>query len=348
MYRKIATNFLRKHTLLRMIAWFFYNTLVGLHVYFNIIRKYGRDYRIYVEHYPGTGDVYITCGYLKSFAITEGNPERYVLTVIGNGAMKMAELFEIKNIIKLTQHQSNSLIHLGRLVGFDELGICVLHYHPMAMHNGIIDNLMSYKDINFFDMYMFCVFPNLKLGDFRYPNIVKDSIYVDTFCEVNNLLNNKIILLCPYANTIDPLSWKFWCILSEIFISKGYKVCTNASENEDIIPNTTRVFLSYKYMPDFIGRCDSCIGLRSGLFDFIANTETNLIVLYPKTNYYKFGVGSLYDYFSLKKMGLNSNAFEIEFYRNEEVRLLQKILEYCTKSTIELDDIMLKYNSDKF
>ena len=342
--RSKIINFIKAHGYLRIIAWMFYNIIPGMIIYCKIIKKYGKNIKIYIEHYPGTGDVYLTCGFLESLVKREGYKDNYVLTVIGVGGVKMAQLFGIEKIEKLTQHQSNALIHFARLNGFSKLNIEVLHYHPMAMHNGIMDNLMSYNEINFLQMYLYCVFPGQRLGDFQYPTIDDAKIYVDNIFEINGLSGKKVILLCPSANTIDPLSWNFWCVLAEILEENGYKVCTNAADKEPVIPGTTRIFLQYKYMIEFTNRCDFCIGLRSGLFDFIAMTKSKLIVLYPKTNSFKFGVGSLYDYFSLNKMGLTENATEIEFYRDDELNVLKQIIRKYINIKTNINKIHEMYN----
>lgn len=44
------------------ILWSYKKTIAnGKKVYVRLMKRYGANTRIYIEHYPGTGDVYITC-----------------------------------------------------------------------------------------------------------------------------------------------------------------------------------------------------------------------------------------------------------------------------------------------
>ena len=62
------------------------------------------------------------------------------------------------------------------------------------------------------------------------------------------------------------------------------------------------------------------ISYRSGFSDIISEIPCKKIILYSKQKIYNFmgGLGSSYDYFSLKNMGLCLDAIEYEFKMKNE------------------------------
>ena len=57
------------------------------------------------------------------------------------------------------------------------------------------------------------------------------------------------------------------------------------------------------------------MGIRSGIFDIIADTDCKKFILYPTPNYFKFGVDTIHRYFSVHKMGIGEKCWEYEFER---------------------------------
>ncbi|MBR1409253.1 MAG: hypothetical protein IJ573_10225 [Clostridia bacterium] len=300
----------------------------GLAVYLRLREKYGENARFYVNHYPGTGDIYLTSMFMPAWAKRHPD-ERAVVTVIGKGGEKVAKLFPLQDVEVLSQQDTKALIRFYELCG-DQMDIHVeiLHYHAMAMNSGILERFAGYKGLDFLSIYLGVVFPGLTPADAAKPAFSENDPAIDALFDRYGLQRRKTVLLVPYANTIDEMSDQFWTYLVAALKEKGYSVCTNVSGDEEPLPGTEGVFVPYRGLRQFLETAGVTIQLRCGLTDMIAGFDCKKIILYPVDNFFQFGTGSLYDYFSLKNMDLSQDAVEIEFSRWKGERLVyERILE---------------------
>lgn len=329
--KRVLKRALRKRTngliLTRLAYSYFRFARRGLGVYQGLRKKYGENARFYVNHYPGTGDIYLTSMFMPAWAKRRPG-ERAVVTVIGKGGEKVARLFPLEDVEVLSQRDTKALIRFYELCGDrTELPVEILHYHAQAMNSGILDRFAGYKGLDFLSMYLGVVFPGLTPADAAVPAFAKDDPKIDELFERHHLQRGKTVLLVPYANTIDEMSKPFWNYLVSALKEKGYSVCTNVSGDEKPLPGTEGVFVPYKGLKQFLETAGATIQLRCGLTDMIAGFDCKKIILYPVDNYFQFGMSSIYDYFSLKKMGLSEDAVEIEFSRwKGERQVYEKIL----------------------
>lgn len=305
----------------------FHQASIGVEVLQHLLTKYGDDAYFLINHYPGTGDIYLTSMFVKAW-IKKKNIRNPVITVIGKSALKVATLFGLEKIELLTQEDSDALIELYQLVGKDmKLPLEIMHYHPIAMHTGVLDRIPGANDINFMEMYLDSVFKGLTLQNAERPVFNTSSEEVDRIFAKYNLLEGKTVLLCPYANTIYKLSDGMWAYLAYKLKEKGYQIVTNiANTKEKPVIGTKGVFVKYADMKYFLEKCGATIQLRSGLSDMISSFSCRKIILYPIENPYQFGWATLYEFFSLNRMGLCDDAEEYEFTRIKEAEISRKIL----------------------
>ena len=300
----------------------------GLAVYLRLREKYGENARFYVNHYPGTGDIYLTSMFMPAWAKRRPD-ERAVVTVIGKGGEKVARLFPLQDVEVLSQLDTKALIRFYELCG-DRIRIPVeiLHYHATAMISGILERFAGYKGLDFLSIYLGIVFPGLTPEDAAKPAFSEDDPKIDALFDQYSLQRGRTVLLVPYANTIDELSDQFWSYLVAALKERGYSVCTNVSGDEKPLPGTEGVFVPYKGLKQFLETAGATVQLRCGLTDMIAGFDCKKVILYPVDNFFQFGTGSIYDYFSLKNMGLSMDAVEIEFSRwKGERQVYERILE---------------------
>lgn len=317
---------LKKFSPLKLTQHYFFHILHGRKIYLRLIEKYGHDAHIYINHYPGTGDIYITSSLLPAWAEKNGI-SRYVVTVIGKSGFKVAKMFPIENVEILTKRETEDLLHYLQTIGETESNIEVLHFTPFGFYQKIIEGLLGVNGSNFMDMYLNITFPGLKLDDMVPAAEQCSDQEIATVFEEKGLAPGHTIVLVPYANTIDPLSDQFWNYLADGFQKKGYTVCTNCNYPvEAKVPGTIPVFLAYNQLKKFVETAGTIVQLRSGLTDLLYNCNCKNYVLYPVENFFRFGTASLYEYFSLEKMGLSNQSIEIEFSRRNENKICQKIL----------------------
>ena len=328
---KDIKRMLKKSRSLKLLQHYFSHILHGRKIYLRLLEKYGCDARIYVNHYPGTGDIYITTSLLPTWAEKNGITQ-YVATVIGKSGYKVAKMFPIDNVEILTKRETEDLLHYLQTIGETEPNIEVLHFTPFAFHQKIIEALLGVNGSNFMDMYLNITFPGLTLDDMMPVAEQSSDEEIAAVFKEKGLFPGNTIVLVPYANTIDPLSEQFWSYLADELKKKGYTVCTNCNyPAEAKIPGTIPVFLPYNKLKKFVETAGTIIQLRSGLTDLLYDCNCKNYVLYPIENFFRFGSASLYEYFSLERMGISERVTEIEFSRRNENKICEQILkEYCT------------------
>lgn len=315
----------KKLPYIKLLQQYYRHILPGQKIFQRLVDQYGPDCRIYINHYPGTGDVFLTSSLLPAWAEKNGVKD-YVVTVIGKSAYKVVQMFPIAKAEILTKRETEDLLHYLQTVGETNPNIEVLHFTPFAFQNTIMDRLLGVNGNHFMQMYLNVTFPGLTQADMLIPEEQIAEEEIDRIFEEHGLIPGRTVLLVPYANTIDPLSAQFWNYLADGLIRLGYTVCTNCDyPKEEKVRGTTPLFLRYNQLNQFVKKAGVIIQLRSGLTDLLYNCECNNFVLYPIENYYHFGFDTLYEYFSLKKMGLSSSAIELEFSRKDEKDICVRI-----------------------
>ena len=316
-----------------LLFWIYFKRIAdGYKVYKSILEKYGNDIRIFVEHYPGTGDIYLTCALLESYLKKMGNSEKYVVTIIGKGSVKIANLLGITDTVLLTQQESDDLLTLYRFVGPELMpNVTVLHYSPIMFHSSILDQMAGYNGLDFMTMYLQTVFPGVTWQDSKHFKPCNDQERILEYLDEKALIPGKTVVLFPFANTIEHVAFDRWERLARHLREDGFTVCTNVEKGGPVVPGTLPIFVPYADLRAFVETCGYAIGLRSGVFDIIADADCDKIVLYPTPNFYKFGVGTIFDYFSLVKMGIAKRTYEFEFERVNEVYVFRKVYELVSE-----------------
>ena len=325
--KSVAKKALRQIKSLKLFQNYYFHILNGRKIYLKLTDKYGENCRIYINHYPGTGDVYITSALLPAWAKKQG-VNRYVVTVIGKSAYNVVKLFPIENVELLSERETEDLLHYLQTIGETGPNMEVLHFTPFAFQSPIILPLLGVNGSNFMDMYMNVTFPGLTMQDMlEYDDQTSDE-EIAAFFREKGLIPGRTVVLVPYANTIDPLSDQFWNYLAAGLMRKGYTVCTNCDyPKEKKIMGTIPVFLKYRQMNKFVETAGTIIQLRSGLTDLLSHCHCKNIVLYPVENHFRFGAATLYEYFSIEKMQFTNSVTEIEFARINSPQICTRIID---------------------
>lgn len=198
----------------------------------------------------------------------------------------------------------------------------------------------------FFGMSVFEKFPNIRLvnpanaftsGFFRYPARFPDLTLIDCVkygcLELNRnsefvLPENthyepnvqKRLLICPYAVVTDMVPISLFVAAAQHYKSKGYQIYINLSPSEvNIIPEAIPVRMDLAGLFHWVadGGMD-IIGVRSGLLDLLAYTESRIAAIYPKDNEYV-------NFFNLKKLPqLTAKVQQFQYSENT----ISDIIEY--------------------
>lgn len=268
--------------------------------------------------YPGTGDIYMACGYLKEYLIKCGK-DKIKLVVTKKNCKKVAELFEYKNVVVITEKQKETLLNAWQFLGNENLRVkpvlfwgwhCKNYYRPYR----------NYQTLSFADFFKYDVFNHSEDVRFMPPVYEKDNLYIEKLFDQNHLQKGKTVIIAPYAgsfqSSIDIGTWKE---LIDILYQKGYSVCTNCFGTEMPLPSTLAIQFPYEQVINVIEYAGYFVGVRSGLCDIASNANAKITVIYEEGF-----LASDYEFFSIKKMGLNDEIHEIIY--NEKKQFLDLVM----------------------
>lgn len=305
------------------LKWYYYIFLYSAEKrYTDILKNYGNDVRIIICPYVGTGDIYLAAACLDEY-LKQNSINNYVFVVIGNSNVNVSKLFGIKNVLKLSQLEMDRFVQFLSFKGIDGESVIIAHPDPPNLYTGIMDMMRNYHELNFADMFTYGVFKinNQKLAR---PVFANKSILVKDVIKKCNLIRGKTVLLAPYSYTLAGIPDWVWRKLVKELKGKGYSVCTNCgSDAEKEIDGSYRICLPYSDMQVFLEYAGNFIGIRSGFCDIVSSIACKKIIIYQP--YLFWGPSGNIDYFSLRGMGLDTSAIEIQYEGIEFLKLINDI-----------------------
>ena len=293
----------------------------GIAIYKKLRKQYG-DCTICVCPYKGTGDVYLAAAYFKD---SENDKKENVFCVVGASNKKIAELFHFNaRILQYSVKQIDSLTRFSFFVDLEKMNIKILHHDPLSWHGGINDRFRNINSLIFTDLIGYGAF------GVENPMQLSKPVFLDKDEETERLFSEdgfkkgKTVLIAPFSYTLAVLPEWFWKKLVIELKNMGYSVCTNlGSKEKKAIDGTEGVFLRYEQLGVFLRNAGYFIGIRSGFCDVISSIPCKKIILYQP--YLFWGEGENMDYFSLNKMGLCSDAIELQHRGVEFIDLVKNI-----------------------
>jgi hypothetical protein len=273
--------------------------------------KYGNR-ALFVCPYSGIGDIYLIGLYFKRYVEERGIAD-YIFAVVNQACREVAELFGIRNIALVGEPDMTSIRLANASLGDSIVPLTLLN-DSFAHTNGrwLARGLHG---IDFAQMYRRSVFQLPEGTPMSFPErgAAPTSREAERIFAEAGLKKGRTAILAPYANTLMyELPPSFWSRLAATLASGGYVACTNScGEKEPPIDGTVPVFFPLSHFAELLEMAGCFIGIRSGLCDVASGAACVKIILYPKDMC--FGAGTYYSYFSLNRMGLCSDAVEIEY-----------------------------------
>ena len=274
--------------------------------------------------YPGTGDIYMACGYLKEY-LSKCGKDKIKLVVTKNNCKKVAELFEYKNVVVITEEQKEALLNAWQFLGDVNLNVkpalfwgwhCKKYYRPYR----------NYQSLSFADFFKYDVFNHSEDVRFTPPIYEKDNLYLKELFDQNHLQKGKTVIIAPYAGSFQSsIGSETWKALVEILHKRGYSVCTNCYGDEKPLLGTIAIQFPYEQVVNVIEYAGSFIGIRSGLCDIASSAKCRKIILY-ESNF----LASDYEFFSLSKMGICEEVLEYDY--DGDAALIEFISEVFKRS----------------
>ncbi len=295
----------------------------GLSLYKAILEDKSEDYVLFLCPYAGTGDVYLSGMYIKSFA-QKNNIINYIVLVIGEGNRKVISLFDFENIVKITQQEADCLIRLAMFLD-DDKHIVIIHHDAPQVYFGILENFRNINDLNFTDLFVNVVFGHSPESGKQLPCFRFDHERISAIFSKYDLQPGKTVVLSPYAKTLYLLPEWVWVKIASLLSSKGYTVVTNVGgEFEKPVEGTRAVYFDYDISVPFLEKCGYFIGIRSGLCDVISSARCKKIIIYQP--YLFWGEATAFEYFSLNSIGFCDDAIELQYDGIEFLELIKRVV----------------------
>lgn len=287
----------------------------GLAVYRRLKHKYGKNTHIFVAQHEGLGDAYLTGLCIRNSGYAKG----FIVTTFGEGSLEVYQYLGIMNVCLISRDETEALIRFSQLMADEKINVTILHHQAMLWHTGIAWNLQGYKKINFRDLIVGIVFPELRNRQFSFEFEQREQDGLEIL-EANGLKAGNTVILFPYANTLPMHSIVFWARTIEKIEEKGISVATYICGREKPLLKTVGVNCKISSLVDLVEKAGIVIGVRSGIIDIIAHAKCKKYIYYPIYGAESWIHGSIKDYWSLNEFGYCDDAEEMEFDNKGELR----------------------------
>lgn len=307
----------------------------GRNIHKRLAEKYGEKAVFLVNPVASIGDIYLMSFYVKAYV--KKNHES--IFVFGSRVLEeLANQLNFRHIVFMDLNNVHALIDYAKVFGFEKVNIKLLH--TGYIHFRLWSRMLTYTGITWMEHYR----ELFELPDYSkidVTELVPSSRCGKIFTEYG-LIPGKTVILSPYANTIRQVTVEFWELLATQLLSMGYSVCTNiGSSREKPIFGTIPVFIEINNISEFVEIAGFFIGIRSGLCDLLCCCKCLKIILYSDEI---FDLISVYDFYSLKKMGFGKNVLEYVVNQGSERKILEDILLIMKRET-ELEERRLAFKN---
>ena len=291
----------------------------GLELYEKIIEQVEENTRLFLCPYPGTGDIYFECAYLPEY-IRQNSISSYALVVVGNKCKKVCEIFGVTNTFVVEMSQMEDILKAWQFFGSDLIDAKPLLHWGWRCKRYLFSS--NHPQITFNEMFVYDTFCFIDQPKRALPQKYKFTREVDDLFEKNKLKPGRTVVLAPYAGSfVSEMPITLWEEIALELRKRGYTVCTNCIGKEEYpIVGTTPISFSFAQAISFLDKAGGFIALRSGLCDIVSSSIAKQIIIYESS----FSASDI-NYFGIKKMGLNDQAFDIEY--SDEESFVKTILE---------------------
>ena len=247
--------------------------------YIALERKYDGS-PIWLMHQPSLGDLYIFSLFLPhAMGVNSVAECECVLIVTKSSVRKLAIALGFKYIELITfEDASKKWLLLMRMMG-EHLNIKNAVHHGL---NSVFQSLVHYSNATFKDSFTKYVFQFQNEVEPIYPVLPKRKEHVLKLFEEHGLILGKTVVISPYAGHFTAhIDQTHWDKLISVLKMKGYTVCTNRGNTEELpLPETEAPFIELQDCVEFVETAGYFIGIRSGFCDLVCVADCLKIVIY--------------------------------------------------------------------
>jgi len=289
----------------------------GKKLHEELVKRYGSEAVLLVNPAASIGDVYLMSFYVKAYLKDHVNR----IFIFGSHTLvRLAGLLDFGTVLYVESDQIQALIDYAGVFGFEKVRIKLLH--TGYIHFRIWSRMLTYVGITWMEHYKE-LFELPDAEEICVKRLTPETEASEYFAEYG-FIPGRTVILSPYANTIRQLPDEFWRLLAKRLSGLGYCVCTNlGSPREKEVLGTVPVHIEISSIQAFAEYAGCFIGIRSGLCDLLCTCRCFKIILYSDEI---FDLISVYDFYSLQKMGFGENVLEIVIENRDSGKALDDIV----------------------
>lgn len=308
----------------------------GYRIYKKLRKKYEFEIPLLYFNYPGSGDAYLSGCVLQTY-LQDHPMERYAIVATGRVSRIILESFGYRNIIAITDGESDILRRFVNIVGADKLHIKVMI--QVANHLDISLKLAATR-LSLLDMYVYKVFEYDRCPQLSFPGFSSDPKRIEALFRDLKLRKGHTVILSPYANSEVGFSPMFWTNIVSLLKEMGFDVATMCHAPEVPLKFTTPLDFPLPYTAFVLEYAGGFIGVRSGFCDVAIPAKCKKMILYPENIYglshpfYKTPLSHInsrpiYEWAAFREMGIDAGATEIRcnyHYTKHLEQIIRKVL----------------------
>lgn len=334
---KAVKQWLKRMPLVVIPAVFVLRILRGWHTYRRILRACPpkEGWRVWFMDYEGSGDTYLTCGYLQSLGML-GQKDAFAGSE--GPSMKVAKLFGFGRYAAVKPKAALTVRLMERFYGEKLAFLPLLYESEYLEYSGLLRFAAGCRGMDFMTMLKVGLEANCGVpyreGPWAQPVFPYDEEEIDAIFKERGLIPSRTVLLAPYAGKSDMcgVPMAFYAELAGKLRAAGYTVCTNTGggAKEPPVPGTKPLLVPYRLIRPFCERAGVFIGIRSGLCDIVSGAKCNKVMIYGDVLFSSAAV-TYKEYFSLRNMGLCDDTMEEEITEENLGDLSKTIAEIIIK-----------------
>lgn len=169
----------------------------------------------------------------------------------------------------------------------------------------------------------------LKIDKYNYSENLCVNAKLPFLLENQNINLDKFVIISPESNSCNPIKKIFWYKLITKLKRLDYSIFCNCINKENYYHNTIQCNLTLSEIYALAQKSKAVIGMRSGLFDYIASIkDLNIFALYNKLEYWNIDTENVMNAYTIKQLPFkhssNINEYSIENCSIDE--LIDKII----------------------
>lgn len=271
------------------------------------------------------GDIF-ACGLYLSAYRERMQADNIKIVIASKGVYKVARLFDIDNLIIISNQELNVLVKflLFNMKGDENIVVCSCIR--------TLDTMARYKNISFprcWAKYFFKLDNTYKIS---FP-LIWDEILKDTELENKGMKKGRTVILAPYTNTLAELPYQFWELLVKRLVERKYYVFTNVVGDQKAIKGSKGIEIPLNQVGNYLEFAGYFVALRSGLCDVVGRSRCRKIIIFRDRQMDIHCAES--EFFDLHTENISEDSIQYIYDDNDFLKNIDFLIELILDTKVE-------------